>query len=115
MAAYFLKISHKMVISLSDICIAVILAFLLYAWWANIRAREYAFHYVKKHCQSLDLQLLDETVAGTQWKISWKNGQFGILRKYEFEFTANGTSRYPGNVIMSPSRNMDIWLSPHQI
>ncbi|ADZ90714.1 DUF3301 domain-containing protein [Marinomonas mediterranea] len=104
-----------MYISLSDICIALGLASILYAWWANIRAREYALSYVKKHCQSLDLQLLDDTVAGTKWRISWKNGQFGVIRQYDFEFTSNGIARYPGNVIMTPSRKMDIWLSPHQI
>jgi len=100
-------------LQLSDIVILLFISTCIYAWWRNTSIREQALIRAKKHCESLDLQLLDGSVAGEQWKPVWHQGQIKIKRTYKFEFSSSGIARYPGKIYYLGHQQQDIWLSPH--
>lgn len=100
-------------IELSDIVIILLLAVFVYSWWRNTSIREQALIRVKKHCESLGLQLLDQSVAGAGWKPTWDHGQIKIKRTYKFEFSSSGIARYPGKISYVGHQQVEIWMSPH--
>lgn len=100
-------------LELFDLFILSFVFIALYAWWRNITIREVALARTKKHCQSLDLQLLDDSIAGTKWLPIWHQGQIKIRRHYRFEFTSSGLNRYLGHIQFIGKHQESIWLSPH--
>ncbi|BFM48879.1 DUF3301 domain-containing protein [Marinomonas sp. THO17] len=102
-------------LQLSDIVIALILFSLAYAWWRNTAIREQATKSAKQHCQSLHLQLLDESVAGITWRPCLYHGAPAIKRTYKFEFSSSGIARYTGTITYIGAQQTKIWLSPHDI
>ncbi|MCW4628043.1 MULTISPECIES: DUF3301 domain-containing protein [Marinomonas] len=100
-------------LQLTDIVIILILAACIYAWWRNTSIREQALISAKKHCESLNLQLLDDSVAGAEWRPIWSQGQIKVRRSYKFEFSSSGIARYQGKVTYLGNHQLNIWLSPH--
>ncbi|NLQ16067.1 DUF3301 domain-containing protein [Marinomonas sp. M1K-6] len=100
-------------LQLSDITIGLTVIAFVYAWWSNISMRERALFKVKKHCESLSLQLLDDSVAGAGWVPTWANGGLKIKRTYKFEFSSSGVARYPGSITLLGEQQLSLWLSPH--
>jgi len=100
-------------LQLSDIVILLLLASIVYSWWRNVSIREQALMRVKQHCDSLNLQLLEGSVAGTEWRPTWHHGQVKIKRAYKFEFSSSGVARYSGEIRYLGDQQVNIWLSPH--
>lgn len=100
-------------LQLSDIVILLVLATAVYSWWQNTSIREQALIQAKQHCESLNLQLLEDSVAGSGWKPVWQNGQIKIQRTYKFEFSSSGIARYTGKISYIGNQKIEIWLSPH--
>ena len=75
------------------------LALLVWFWQHSLRFREYAIHKSKISCKTMDLQLLDETVALHKLRIARDNrNQTKLLRRYHFEFSIDGHDRYQGSI-----------------
>ena len=75
------------------------LAILVWFWQNSLRFREYAIHKSRISCKTMDLQLLDETVALHKITIARDNrNQAKLLRRYQFEFSINGHDRYQGSI-----------------
>ena len=102
-------------LQLSDIVIALVLCSIVYAWWRNTAIREQATRAAKQHCQSLNLQLLDDSVAGMAWRPCLYQGTPAIKRAYKFEFSSSGVARYTGTITFIGKHQAKIWLSPHDI
>lgn len=100
-------------LQLSDIIILLLISAIAYAWWQNSSIREQALINAKKHCESLNLQLLEESVAGAEWKPTWNHGEIKIKRTYRFEFSSSGIARYQGKISYLGNQKIDVWLSPH--
>ncbi|BDX03303.1 MAG: DUF3301 domain-containing protein [Marinomonas sp.] len=100
-------------LQLSDIVILLCIMAVVYAWWCNSSIREQALTHAKRHCENLNLQLLEDSVSGSEWKPIWHHGQLRIKRSYKFEFSSSGMARYPGKISYIGSHRLDIWLSPH--
>ncbi|ETI62434.1 DUF3301 domain-containing protein [Marinomonas profundimaris] len=100
-------------LQLSDIVILFLVFTVIYSWWRNASIREQALIQVKKHCESLNLQLLEGSVAGEEWKPVWHHGQIKIKRAYKFEFSSSGVARYPGKISYLGQQQIGMWLSPH--
>ena len=100
-------------LQLTDIIIALTVGVCVYAWWRNASVREQALISAKKHCDSLNLQLLDGSVAGSEWRPLWTNGEIKIRRRYKFEFSSSGSARYTGEITYLGNNQHSIWLSPH--
>ena len=61
------------------------------------RARELA----SRHCQELNLQLLDQSMVITgYWPARYTNGNFAMRRTYQFEFSSTGDRRYQGIIVL---------------
>ncbi|MDE1464461.1 DUF3301 domain-containing protein [Spartinivicinus poritis] len=76
------------------ICIAAALL-----WWDAVKAKELAKQAVARTCKSMQLQLLDDTVALNWLKLKRNSqGQVVFARSYQFEFSLNGAERYKGAV-----------------
>lgn len=102
-------------LQLTNIVYILILFILFYGWWRNSNVREKAVITAKNHCKHLNLQLLDESVAGNGWKPHWANHQPCIKRTYQFEFSSTGRIRYQGYIVFVGNTLSSIWLSPHDI
>jgi len=85
------------------------------AWlWHAHGVRERALRLVKRHCQRLDLQLLDDTVAlqGLKW-LPDARGRRSLARVYAFEFTVTGEQRHRGSIRMFGNHPGGIELDPY--
>ena len=103
----------QMNLQLSDIIILLLVFVAVYSWWRNAFIREQALISAKKHCESLNLQLLEDSVAGAEWRPIWQHGQVKIKRSYKFEFSSSGIARYQGKISYLGTQKVKIWLSPH--
>ena len=75
------------------------LAILVWFWQNSLRLREFAINKCKTSCKTMDLQLLDETVALHKISISKdKRNLIKLLRRYHFEFSLDGYDRYEGSI-----------------
>lgn len=86
-------------------------------YWSNAtKTREIALIFVKRHCQQLDIQLLDEYVAlNGLWLKKDDSGTTKLWRSYQFEFTATGYERYNGKVTLLGQKIINIQLDPYKI
>ena len=100
-------------LQLSDIVILLLIAAAIYSWWRNTSIREQALISAKKHCESLNLQLLEDSVGGEAWKPTWHHGSIKIKRTYKFEFSSSGIARYTGKISYLGNKKIEVWLSPH--
>lgn len=85
------------------------------AWlWHSHGVRERALRRVKQHCERLDLQLLDDTVALQGLKrLADAKGRRRLARVYAFEFTVTGEQRHRGSIHMFGVYPGGIQLDPY--
>ncbi|GAA6133484.1 DUF3301 domain-containing protein [Oceaniserpentilla sp. 4NH20-0058] len=101
---------------LEDIFIVVILGSIAWVWWLDRGLKQAAFNKCKAYCQQAEVQLLDDNIQITSIKIKRKpNGNLGIYRKFNFEFTYTSEKRYTGSLEMLGSNIQKIELEPYQI
>ncbi|MDQ7091226.1 MAG: DUF3301 domain-containing protein [Methylococcales bacterium] len=92
-----------------------LLLFGFYFFSNALKARETALNAAKRHCQKLELQMLDECVALTAfWIKRNKKGQFEGWRSYSFEFSSTGLERYQGKLTLLGSTIIAIELEPYR-
>jgi hypothetical protein len=77
-----------------------------WAWYATLRAREYANVVAADTCRKLGVQFLDGTVAFTGLRpVRDATGRLTLRRSYVFDYTADGVTRLQGFVIL---RGLDL-------
>jgi hypothetical protein len=99
-----------------DLMIAFVIGLLGLFIWENAGFRDRAIALAKQHCEHLEVQLLDDTIA--LLKVKFKKDQRGnlaISRLYEFEFTSTGDQRYKGELTLHGKRLMHVELEPHRV
>lgn len=102
-------------ITLTDVLIIFSLVLFGVIIWQNLTTRETALRLVKLHCKAMDIQMLDDSIFGVYWRPTFHNGQFRILRRYNFSFSTAGDTRYQGEIEMLGGRQTAIRLDPHRI
>jgi hypothetical protein len=91
-------------------------ALVCWAWYEIMRGREAALAAGKRVCAAQGLQLLDDTVAMSTFRIKWDKAHGVILsRVYRFEFTDTGDNRREGTLVMQGARLADIQLEPYRL
>lgn len=100
-------------LTLTDVYIGFLLAIGGLLFWQNFKAREMALSHVKRYCQQLDIQMLDDSIYGSYWRPVFYNGQFRIKRRYRFSFTTTGIARYEGEIEMRGTQQTHIQLEAH--
>jgi hypothetical protein len=101
---------------LSNLLWLVPVGLLFRYWWQSGvfkgRAREMA----SRHCQQLNLQLLDYSMVITgYWPTRDASGNFVIRRTYQFEFTSTGKRRHQGIIVLFGSQIKSIDLEAYII
>jgi len=98
-----------------DFFLIGLILFALYFFSNALEAREIALDAAKRHCQKLELQMLDDCVALTGFWLKRNDcGHFQGWRSYSFEFSATGLERYQGKLIMLGSTLLSIELQPYR-
>jgi hypothetical protein len=92
------------------------LAITAYYYFLNLRLREIATIEVAKHCHSIQVQLLDQSVSLKRSRPALSSTSGLTLKNcYDFEFSTTGDKRYQGNIIMFGKRVESIWLQAHRL
>ena len=85
---------------MNEVLVAVlVLGGVVWAWRANLRAREAATHAGRRLCAANDVQFLDETVALARMNLAW-NGRVALVRSYRFDYSTDGADRAGGLVVV---------------
>ncbi|MBT3811621.1 MAG: DUF3301 domain-containing protein [Gammaproteobacteria bacterium] len=85
-------------------------------WQSTQKIKEIALAATIRHCQKMELQMLDGYIAFN--KLSLKRdsrGKIHIARGYQFEFSSTGAERYNGQIQMLGRRVEFIRLEPYRI
>ena len=89
---------------------------LIWFWLHSIRILEIAREAGRQACNRMNVQFLDDTVAGTRLGLARdKNGRRILRRTYRFEFSETGNSRREGEVVMLGDRVERVAMEPYQI
>lgn len=85
------------------------------AWlWHSHGIRERALATVRRHCEKMDVALLDGNVAFRRLGLLRDaRGQRRFARVYGFEFTVTGEQRHQGSIVMFGARPGPIEMDPH--
>lgn len=85
------------------------------AWlWHAHGIRERALAAVRRHCKTMDVELLDGNVAFRRLGvIRDARGQRRFARVYGFEFTVTGEQRHQGSIVMFGARPGPIEMEAH--
>lgn len=101
---------------LSLIDLALIMLFVACgAWlWRGYGVRELALKLARRHCEKLEIELLDQNVAlrGLHLRRD-RLGHLRLVRSFNFEFTVNGDQRLAGCISMYGRQLGHIELDPH--
>ncbi len=93
-----------------------LLAALGWYWLNSLSALELARETGRKVCSDLDLQFLDDTVAGVGLGLARDPSGRRVLRRiYRFEFSETGNSRLEGQLILLGDRLESVTMEPYQI
>lgn len=85
-------------------------------WLHSISILEIARNAGKQACIKMEVQFLDDTVAGTKLALARDNNGRRVLRRtYRFEFSETGNSRRVGEVVMLGERVERVAMEPYQI
>lgn len=86
-------------------------AMVLGLWWTGSRAKELAVGYARSLCVREEVQLLDHTVALRKFNIGRSaSGNACLRREYSFEFTAEGSYRDQGSVVLNGHALAKVYL-----
>jgi hypothetical protein len=103
-------------VDFASLLILAVLGLGAWFWLHSIRILEIAREAGRQACNRVDVQFLDDTVAGTRLALARDlNGRRKLRRTYRFEFSETGNSRREGEVIMLGDRVESVTMEPYQI
>jgi hypothetical protein len=101
---------------LASLSVLAVLGLMAWFWLHSIRILEIARNAGKQACMKMEVQFLDDTVAGTKLALARDNSGRRVLRRsYRFEFSETGNSRREGEVVMLGERVERVAMEPYQI
>lgn len=84
-------------------------------WQSSQKVREIALAATMRHCNDMELQMLDGYIAFNGLSLKRDlSGKIHIARAYQFEFSSTGAERYNGKIYMLGRRVASIQLEPHR-
>ena len=101
---------------MSGLLLIFFVAAVVALWWHFETMHRFALAAVRRHCQQMDVQLLDQTVVlrGLGFRRSGSS-LFGLAYKYHFEFSTTGERRYQGSTELIGRRLSTIEMEAHVI
>lgn len=105
-----------MYIELIDLFWLMLIAGVVLFWYRGLAVRERALVAVRRHCDEMNLQLLDQTVAlRSLWIGRNTAGRLSLRRRYGFEFTSTGDERYQGQISFLGNKVETIHTDAHRL
>lgn len=105
-----------MVIDLKALVWLAVLALVAFYTWRAFQARDRALAAARRHCQRMEVQMLDQAVfMRGLWLRRDRRGRPGLWRAFHFEFTVTGSDRYTGRVLMLGRHIHSVELEPHRL
>ncbi|MCW8884850.1 MAG: DUF3301 domain-containing protein [Motiliproteus sp.] len=105
-----------MVFELSDLFWLLTIYLIVLYWWNAKGVKEVALKATLKHCQEMEVQLLDQSISLRGfWVKRDSGGRLRFWRSYNFDFSSNGDDRYQGRIIILGKRIESIQLEPHRL
>ncbi|EOB1224311.1 DUF3301 domain-containing protein [Vibrio cholerae] len=98
---------------IGDLLLILVLCFAGFLFWQQRHQAEIAKQTIQRHCDKLDLQLLN--VAFGQHKFKTPSGQWRWHTIYLFEFSSLGDDCYQGQLEMRGFRTVGFALPPHRM
>ncbi|WP_341936668.1 DUF3301 domain-containing protein [Marinimicrobium sp. C2-29] len=88
----------------------------IYYSWRAFQAKDLAFAAARRHCDEMEVQMLDQSVYLRRlWIKRDSRGRPGLWRAFYFEFTVTGGDRYFGRVLMLGRHIQGVELEPHRL
>ena len=85
-------------------------------WFHFDAIHSFALASARRHCQDLDVQLLDQTVVLRGLRFGRRtSGSVCLITKYVFEFSTTGERRYKGVMEFAGKKRLSIELEPHVV
>jgi len=104
-----------MYLALSDLFWMTGLGLVVLLWWRARGIKDAAYRATRRHCEQLDLQLLDESLVLHSLRIRRGGNGVPILqRSYRFEFSSTGDERYTGTTLLRGRRIVRIEIPPYR-
>jgi hypothetical protein len=101
---------------IASLLLLLFLVALVWLWFDSLRSLEAARKAGKQVCSELNLQFLDDTVAGIKLGLGRdQSGRRVFRRTYRFEFSETGNSRLEGHLVMLGDKLEKITMEPYQI
>ena len=103
-------------VSVSDFFWLISVVAVLVVWWKMQGIKWAAFKRAKRHCEEMDVQMLDDSVVLRKLRLERdRDGWLKLSCLFEFEFTSTGTERYHGVVSLLGGRVRSVELEPHRL
>lgn len=97
------------------ILIALLVLGFIY-WYHGQKVKEIAYQATQAYCQSVQVQMLDEYIAGNGlWLKRDKFGKLQLQRTFVFEFASTGERRYNGKITMLGEQVEAIVMEPYRV
>ncbi len=85
-----------------DIALLIPLALVCLYWWRSSGQKSVAVSAARSYCKERNLQLLDETLVFTRYRIERDSRRHRrVCRIYEFDYCPDGMDRQTGEIILS--------------
>ena len=85
-------------------------------WLKSRELKDVALKAAARKCESLGLELLDQSVVLRALKpVRSRTGSLHLYRRYVFDFSSTGEQRYQGDVILLGNRVEQVNLAPHRV
>lgn len=105
-----------MYLELVDLFWLALIGSVVLFWYSGLAVREQALRAVRRHCDQMDLQLLDQTVAlKAIWFKRNSQGRLQLSRRFNFEFTSTGDERYQGQLLFLGNQLDSIETQAHRM
>lgn len=102
--------------TLGNLSLFLLLAAVAFWLWHSHGIREHALLLARRHCEKLDLELLDGNVAFRRLAIVRDgSGHRRLARLYDFEFTVTGEQRLNGRMTLFGRQLGAIELDAHPL
>lgn len=99
-----------------DLIFLFILCIAAWIWWWDRGIKQTAFLKCKQYCEDLDVQLLDDNIQIMKIGLEKNDqGQWQLLRVFQFEFTHTSEERYKGTLQILGRHVKHIELDPYKI
>lgn len=101
--------------TLGTLCWLFVAGFAVWYWWRAKAIKDFVLQAARRHCDSMDVMLLDEAVfLRGLWFKRDSQGNLRVWRRFLFDFTSTGEERYTGRIIMLGQRIEHMELEPHR-